>query len=332
LAPDNVRSSGMSGAHVFIDRSQFPENVRRDLIHSLHAGAINHKFHYESYKQAAKWLALHEAYSPARKDASCLRIYDDAFAAAANQRDASRVHLVGLGVGGGQKEARLAELLRARSTQVVATVSDVSLPLVLVARENLLGTADSCHAAVFDLATAENLSEIMDASDPSLPRIITCFGIIPNFEPALLAKRLAELLRPDDLLLFSANLAPGPDYAAGVDAILPQYDNALTRDWLMTLLIDLGIAADDGTFSFSIDTDPDQLRRITAHFEFRRPCNIRVLDEHLSFGIGQRLRVFFSYRHTVSSVTALMAKHGIEVAQHWLNDSGEEGVFLCRKS
>jgi L-histidine Nalpha-methyltransferase len=321
----------MSGAHVFVDRSQFPENVRRDLIQSLRGGAINHKFHYESYKQAAKWLALHEAYSPARQDASCLRIYDDAFAVTAQQRDAARVHLVGLGVGGGQKEARLAESLRARSTQVVATVSDVSLPLVLVAREALLGTVDSCHAAVFDLATAENLSEIVDANDPSLPRIVTCFGIIPNFEPELLAERLAELLRSDDLLLFSANLAPGSDYAAGVDAILPQYNNALTRDWLMTLLLDLGFNADHGDLRFSIEANVEQLRRITAYFEFRRPCEIRVLGERLTFAAGQRLRVFFSYRHTVSSVTALIAKHGIEVAQHWLNDSGEEGVFLCRK-
>jgi L-histidine Nalpha-methyltransferase len=321
----------MSGAHVFIDRSQFPENVRRDLIQSLRAGAINHKFHYESYKQAAKWLALHEAYSPARQDASCLRIYDDAFAAAAKQREAARVHLVGLGVGGGQKEARLAELLRARSTLVVATVSDVSLPLVLVARETLLGTVDSCQAAVFDLATAENLSGIVDANEPSLPRIITCFGIIPNFEPALLAERLAMLLRPDDLLLLSANLAPGADYAAGVETILPQYDNALTRDWLMTLLLDLGFNADDGELRFSIEVDADQLRRIAAHFELQRTCEIRVLGERLTFAVGQRLRVFFSYRHTVDSVTALIAKHGIEVAQHWLNDSGEEGVFLCRK-
>lgn len=321
----------MSGAHVFIDRSQFPENVRRDLIHSLRAGAINHKFHYESYKQAAKWLALHEAYSPARTDVSCLRIYDDAFAATVRECKVARTHLVGLGVGGAQKEARLAELFRAQSKQIAVTVSDVSLPLVLVARERLLGVATSCHAAVFDLATVQNISEVVEPNVRDLPRIVTLFGIMPNFEPALLMAQLGALLRPDDLLLLSANLAPGSDYAAGVETILPQYDNALTRDWLMTLLLDLGFSADDGDLRFFIEVDGDQLRRITAHFELRRARDLPVLGERLSFAVGQRLRVFFSYRHTVSSVTALMAKHGIEVAQHWLNDSGEEGVFLCRK-
>jgi uncharacterized SAM-dependent methyltransferase len=93
----------------------------------------------------------------------------------------------------------------------------------------------------------------------------------------------------------------------------------------------LGFNADHGDLRFSIEANVEQLRRITAYFEFRRPCEIRVLGERLTFAAGQRLRVFFSYRHTVSSVTALIAKHGIEVAQHWLNDSGEEGVFLCRK-
>ena len=321
----------MSGAHVFIDRSQFPENVRRDLIQSLRAGAINHKFHYESYKQAAKWLALHDAYSPARTDASCLRIYDDAFAATVRESNVAPMHLVGLGVGGGQKEARLAELFRVQSKQLVVTVSDVSLPLVLVAREKLLGAVTSCHAAVFDLATVQNVSAVVDPNAHDLPRIVTLFGIMPNFEPAPLLARLGALLRPNDFLLLSANLAPGSDYAAGVESILPQYDNALTRDWLVTLLFDLGFSADDGDLRFSIEVDGDQLRRITAHFELRRACDIHVLGEKLSFTVGQRLRVFFSYRHTVGSVTALMAKHGIEAVQRWLNDSGEEGVFLCRK-
>ena len=51
----------------------------------------------------------------------------------------------------------------------------------------------------------------------------------------------------------SANLAPGPDYAAGVRKILPLYDNPLTRDWLVTFLLDLGVEATDGELGFSIE-------------------------------------------------------------------------------
>ena len=321
----------MSGAHVFIDRSQFPENVRRDLIESLRARAINHKFHYESYKQAAKWLALHEAHSPARNDASCLRIYDEAFAAVMRECNAPRVHLVGLGVGGAQKEARLAQWLGEQNKQVVSTISDVSLPLVLGAREAVSRFVDECHAVVLDLTTVNDLASLVDANDSERPRLLTLFGIIPNFEPALLFSRVAALLRPNDHFLFSANLAPGSDYAAGVEKVLPQYDNALTRDWLLTLLFDLGFSNDDGVLEFSIERDEQRLMRIVAYFVLKHRREIQILGERVLLSAGERIRVFFSYRHTMETITQLLPKHGLCSIGQYVNDTREEGVFLCRK-
>lgn len=324
----------MSGAHVFIDRSQFPENVRRDLVDSLRARAINHKFHYDSYKQAAKWLALHEAYSPARTDESCLRIYDEAFHAALAAVQDNSVHLVGLGCGGGQKEARLLQLLRERRREIVYTPSDVSLPLVLTAREAALVFLNEtqCRPIVCDLGTSESLAEAIDMSGTIDARIVTLFGIVPNFEPIPLLPRITRLLRANDCLLISANLAPGNDYAVGVQAVLPQYDNALTRDWLMTLLLDLGFERDDGELSFAIETDARELRRITAHYELKQPRDIRVFGESICFQAGERIRLFFSYRHTPQTIRAVMREQDLEVCGEWLNDSAEEGVFLCRKA
>ena len=267
----------MSGANVFIDRSQFPENVRRDLLDSLRARAINHKFHYESHKQAAKWLALHEAYSPARRDDSCLRIYDVAFRSAVVALDTKKVHLVGLGCGGGQKEARLLELLNAPAS-VRYTASDVSLPLVLVAQEaaQKFLSRENLHGLVCDLATTTELATALDHFNSGERRLVTLFGIIPNFEPAPLLSRVAALLRPGDLLLMSANLAPGPDYAAGVERVFLQYDNQPTRDWLLALLLDLGFERDDGELRFTIQSDERQLRRIAAEFELLRARDLRV--------------------------------------------------------
>jgi uncharacterized SAM-dependent methyltransferase len=321
----------MSGAHVFIDRSQFPELVRHELLESLRTRVINHKFHYESYKQAAKWLALHEAYSPARTDASCSRIYSEAFSAAVQKRDLSRAHVVGLGCGDGQKEVHLLELLRTRANEIACTMSDVSLPLVLTARTGALAAANRCHAVVCDLGTAENLAGILDANDSVLPRVVTMFGIVPNFEPAPLLSRIASVLRPDDLLLVSANLSAGENYAAGVKKVLPQYDNSLTRDWLMTLLFDLGFEPGDGVLTFAIETGARQLRRIAAYFQLDRAREICVSGELIPFRSGERIRVFFSYRHTPQTVCSLLSEHNIQIHGKWLNNSGEEGVFLCQK-
>src|SRR4051794_9199937 len=115
-----------SVVHVGIHASQFPEAVRQDLLQSLRTRQVNHKFHYDSVKQTQKWLALHQAYSPSRTDEDCAATYDASFAGAARRIDANAVHPVGLGCGGGQKDARLLRLLQERGKRVAYTPSDVS--------------------------------------------------------------------------------------------------------------------------------------------------------------------------------------------------------------
>jgi hypothetical protein len=100
-----------SAAKVLIHASQFPESVRRDLLESLRTRRVNHKFHYDSVKQTQKWLALHQAYSPTRNDVDCRAVYTQAFKAAAEKIKKPRVHVIGLGCGGGQKDTRLLKLL-----------------------------------------------------------------------------------------------------------------------------------------------------------------------------------------------------------------------------
>ncbi len=116
---------------VAIHESQSPENVRRDLLTSLRTRRVNHKFHYDSVKQTNKWLALHQAYAPSRNDADCAVTYDRAFAGVASQIKSDRVHVIGLGCGGGQKDTRLLKLLREQGVVVSYTPCDVSLAMTL---------------------------------------------------------------------------------------------------------------------------------------------------------------------------------------------------------
>jgi uncharacterized SAM-dependent methyltransferase len=321
-------------AKVTVHPSQFPEQVRRDLLQSLRSRQVNHKFHYDSLKQTQKWLALHQAYSPSRTDADCAATYDRSFEAAAKGIDARQVHLVGLGCGGGQKDARLLRLLRDSGKDVFYTPSDVSMAMVLVAREAALAIIpeNRCSPLVCDLATADDLPNLLNQNLPSPHSacLFSFFGMIPNFEPELILPRLASLLRPGDRLLFSANLAPGPDYAAGMRRILPLYDNVPTRDWLMTFLIDLGVEQTEGDLRFIIEDDPagSGLKRVAARFYFSRPKEIRVDAERFEFRPGESIRLFFSYRHTAALVRDLLGRHGLCVLDQWIAKSEEEGVFL----
>jgi uncharacterized SAM-dependent methyltransferase len=335
-------------AEVTIHFSQFPEAIRRDLLESLRTRRVNHKFHYDSVKQTQKWLALHQAYSPTRNDADCRAIYEQGFEAAAEKIKAKRVHLIGLGCGGGQKDTWLLKLLKARGKEISYTPCDVSAAMVLVARETALAVVPekNCFPLVCDLATADDLSEIIwegrRVGDPNHlgtaarrpsrndSRLVTFFGMIPNFEPREILPRLASLVRPKDLLLFSANLAPGSNYAAGMKRILPQYDNALTRDWLMTFLLDLGIEKSGGNLKFEIEAGCFGLKRVIARFHFSRARQVKVDGESFKLRRGESIRLFFSYRYTPERVQKVLKKFGLEVCGQWIAKSQEEGVFLCR--
>jgi uncharacterized SAM-dependent methyltransferase len=228
-------------------------------------------------------------------------------------------------------------LLRESGKSVAYTPSDVSVGMVLVAKAAAAGIVDeqNCHPLVCDLATADDLADVFDRRPHSdAARLITFFGMIPNFEPQLILPRLASLVRAADHLLFSANLAPGTDYSAGVQRVLPLYDNSLTRDWLLTFLADLGVERADGELRFTIEDDPagSRLKRIAVYFHFARARKIQLEGETFSFDAGENIRLFFSYRHTPGQVRGLLAQQQLDVIDQWIAKSGEEGVFLCRRT
>jgi uncharacterized SAM-dependent methyltransferase len=323
-----------SVASVVIHASQFPESVRRDLLKSLRTRRVNHKFHYDSVKQTQKWLALHQRYSPSRNDADCRRIYENAFAAAAAKIASKQVHVIGLGCGGGQKDTRLLTLLKTRDKEIFYTPCDVSMAMVLTARRTALAVVSekNCHPFVCDLATANDLPICFESRITNHEsRIITFFGMIPNFEPQEILPKLAALIRPQDLLLFSANLAPGKSYAEGVSRIVPQYDNALTRDWLITFLLDLGVERRDGKLRFGIENGQRGLKRVVGRFHFNRSRRIEIEGEAFDFKTGDSIQLFFSYRYTPERIRRILSRYKLEVCNQWIAKSGEEGVFLCRK-
>jgi uncharacterized SAM-dependent methyltransferase len=323
-----------STVDVTIHSSQFPENIRHDLLESLRTRRVNHKFHYDSVRQTHQWLALHRAYSPTRNDADCQGIYEQSFATAEAAIKSKTVHLLGLGCGGGQKDTRLLKRLKAGGKHVFYTPCDVSTAMVLTARQTALAVLpeDQCFPLVCDLATVDDLSAVLKSRITNHgSQIITFFGMIPNFEPQEILPKLASLVGPKDLLLFSANLAPGTDYTAGIKTILPQYDNGLTRDWLMTFLLDLGFERRDGDLRFTLERGRFGLKRVVACFHFNHLRRIRIESRQVTFRRGENIRLFFSYRYTPERVRKVLARYELKVCRQWITKSEEEGVFLVRR-
>ena len=318
---------------MIVHHSQFPHAVQRQLLDGLRLGRVPPKFLYDGDRQTQKWLAVHRAHSPSRIDAGVQSVYERAFDESLGQAAGESVCLVGLGCGGGQKDTRYLAKLKLVHPVVDYVPCDVSEAMTRVARvaaaEEL--PLERIHPLVCDLANAPDLGQVLDTIvSPQTKRVFTFFGMIPNLEPDVILPRLAELLPEGDRLLLSANLAPGGDYRSGVEVVLPQYDNAETRDWLLSFLVGLGVPETAGKLRFGIEKI-NELLRVVADFEFTETLQLSVGGESVEFAAGSVLRLFFSYRHTEQTLAKRLAKHGLAIAAEQIDSSGEEGVFRVER-
>jgi L-histidine Nalpha-methyltransferase len=314
--------------NVTIDESQFPEIVHGQLADSLRAREINHQLHYQSYRQAEKWHALHQAYAGLETNPDTKAIYEAAFRK--TQELIRPARIAGLCCGYAEKEVRLLQFFP-KGISFIAC--DTSVPIVLKAAEaaaKVIGESN-CARLVCDVQAATDISKIL--AQPPGPNLFTFFGSIHNFEPDVIFPRLASLLKPGDFLLFSANMVPGPNTAENIMRIVPQYDNGMTFDWAFQLLADLGISKGDGVWKVQVEPCPTDagLPRITLYFIFEGACSISVENERFRFNSGEALRVFYSYRYTPQKIHEWLSRVQLRCAEQWIGKSGEEGVFLAKK-
>jgi len=291
-------------------------------------------FLYDSPGQAERWLAYHRAWSPSRRDGEVLALYGHSFRFAAQRLAAAGARrLVGLGCGGGSKDAEAAQALHAAGPGPLHYVAiDASAPLVAEAmrrmRERVPGIA--CHPLEADLSADPPLRDWMDARTGPAPSLFTCFGMLPNLDAARFPAYVAGLLRGDDGLLISANLSPG-GFAADRSRILAQYDNPEARAWYRGALGDLGL--DERAAGLSVHaerTAPDgSAWRITVRATVRRPVALMAYGERIPLARGQRLCLFKSQRFTESAARELLAGAGLGAATAWWDRTGEEGIFYC---
>lgn len=318
---------------VQVHRSLNTDAVQRELVASLRRGVVPGRMLYESPRQSARWLEVAAKWSPFARGKDYREIYQRAGAAAWNRMPDGGWSLLGVGCGDGQKET---ELLRTGENRLPDFLlpMDISLSLVLAAAGNWCAVAADvrCTPVLGDFALMED-GWSGELPIPHAPKLVTFFGMLPNFNPAEILPRLRSLIAPDDVLLLSANLAPGDDYARGVQAVLPQYDNAETRRWLAALFEETGAEGEGIEPTFRV-TDEEcgsvQLKHIEAICRPSKGMSLTVGGESVEFDGRTPLRVFTSYRYRPDNVTAVLGKHGIRVDEAFVSEDGEEGVFVCR--
>jgi uncharacterized SAM-dependent methyltransferase len=164
-------------------------------------------------------------------------------------------------------------------------------------------------------------------------RLLACFGMLPNFTYHTFLLYVRSLMRPDDMLLLSANLSPGP-YADAVTRIVPQYDNPLAHAWYTGLLDSLGFTSSQIQLTVwpQLLHSDGHIWQIRAEATMRHPVQLTLYDEVFSFAAGESLEVFFSTRFTPQMMPAVLAEAGLTLLQTFLFDSQEEAIYVCART
>ena len=317
--------------------SQYPDQVAMQCRQGLHARKLPGRLLYDSPAQAQRWLAYHQSYSPSRTEPELLVLYERSFQAAITALTGRPLHYVSLGCGGGNKDALFVRHALDHGGALHVSPTDTSAALVLETMLRLQAAVPAFGASplVVDLTAEPDLDPWLAQQEADgARRVFGCFGIIPNFDYAALLSYLRRLMRPDDLLLISANLSPGPYGSAAAQRILPQYDNPLARAWFTGLLDNLGFAGADLRLAVQAQPlrDDGHIWRIQADAHVLRDVQLALYEESFDFREGEVLEVFFSNRFTPAALPRVLRDAGFDIRQTWVLDSQEEGIYLCRRS
>ncbi len=317
-------------------RADAQQILRRN---SLRSGAIHHSFHYQTPKHSQLWLAVHERHAPLFSNPDFSNIFSKVSIEAAQNLAGKNIHVIALGPGGGDKEAILLGALRAHDCDIRYTPIDASLELTLLSSEMAaLLTTRGIHPIAGDLSLLEELPSWLEQFPQDEIRVFTAYGIAPNFHPTELFGALSHILRKEDYLLLSANMAPTPQiqsgamspneasYQAGCEAILPQYDNAETLAWITQILEDWHISDLLTKPRFAVQK-VDSINALVASSEWKHDTQLTWEGENLRFTEGQSLRLFFSLRYTPQNLALTLAKHGLRLNAGHITSCGQEGVW-----
>lgn len=318
---------------VWVHDSARAERQRLVRVRSLQHGRIAPALHYSGARQAELWLKVHQIHAPLFQEPGFREIFSRLAALAAVQMAGRKVHVIGLGAGGGSKETQVLRALRESGCALDYTPVDASLDLALTsadaARPHVNGVIRPVTADLQHL-DGSAFEQWLGTHSPQARRVFTAFGLSPNFLPSTFCELLAGLLRPDDLLLLSANLAPEPpaDTEHALDRILPQYDNAETHAWLRQILVNWSLDAQLSPTRFEIGSIED-VPSVSAYCNWLADAKLVFEGEPVTAKAGQRLDLFFSLRYTPRRLRTKLTAHGLELGEGFLTPCGQEGAWTA---
>jgi L-histidine Nalpha-methyltransferase len=304
--------------------------LEREAIASLLANRIDPKFLYLTPRQAELWRQVFLRHSPIHANPEFARIYRDAIAQMVNRLQAEKVLLVGLGCGTGLKELELFSHLKASGREALFSAIDISHDLVIESVQKLVAAgASHQRSLVCDLAESVFLADWLNRVEGDFPRLITFFGLVPNLAPSVVTRLFRAILRPGDVLLASAHLAPvgdGIELPAAMRSVLPQYDNPETFAWLTAGLEVAGLKDLVEAPEMNIG-EVEGIPAFVAVARWKSNEPFEKWGHHFSPNRDEPLRLFHSLRYTPPLFESLLRQAGFDVELLAITSCREEVIW-----
>lgn len=313
--------------------SQYPAAVHAGLVAAVRERRVPARFLYDSPGQAARWLAYHDAWAPNRTRNATQQLYEACFSAAWARLPEGPVTYVGVGCGGGEKDAQFLSAAPQSARPLGYVAADTSPTLVMTATlaAHTARPEVAVRPLVIDLTAYVGREAFVP--EPEGPVVWSLLGILPNLDAEVVLPYLRRLMAPEDLLVVSANLTPEP-YEASRAAIRAQYDNPEAHAWYLGALDELGLTASEANLEMSDrPLSPDgAVWRVEAHAVANHEVELDVFHERVPLHEGARLEVFHSDRYLPEVMPSILEQHGLQTEEAFVTEDREEGLYVCRAS
>lgn len=300
-------------------------DIAHEFIEAMEARDLPEKFFFWFPRSAAEWSTLtsdadlfgglHETWRQLGADAPVLARHFGA-----------KVPVISFGAGDGTRDRVLMTALKDTGAECSYFPVDASQTMLEAACAGAEDDDIEATGIKADISSPVHLVYAADAAEP--PRLFIFSGnTMGSFDPLAEIRYIAQCLKPGDRLIIDGEL-----YDA--QKTMSRRDNPAARQFVASLLANVGIGPDDGEIRFSakVDERHSGLHLITRSFRAGRDLSATVAGREISLERGESIGLNFQYAYTPEAWRWLLENHGgLSVHKEYRSSDSRFLTTLCAK-
>ena len=300
-------------------------DIAQEFVEAIEARDLPEKFFYWFARSAAEWTELighKELYGGLWR--TWKELASDSAELARHFK--GKAPVISFGAGDGLRDRLLMESLKNAGCECCYFPVDASQAMLEMA---CAGAEDDDFETVgikADISSPVHLVYAADAAEP--PRLFILSGnTMGSFDPLAEIRYLAQCLKPEDRLIIDGEIHD-PEHS------MARRDNPAARQFISTLLANVGISPDDGEIRFALKRDERHagLHLITRSFGAGRDLSATVAGQEISLQRGERIGMNFQYTYTPEAFRWLLSEHGgLRILAERQSPDGRFLTAICGK-